>query len=877
MAGESPDRSDREKSSGKTTEHTPPVPSTRSTKRQTGAPDTAPATGAAPEEEPGGEPDAKPGDRSRAAAGTESRTESRTEPEAEAAATPEAGTEPASEAGAAPERDADDAEAEAGAEPSGGSGAGSGATAVLGIRDVPADAGAEDDGDGDAERPPGKDATTDLGVRDTADADRNADGDSVGDRTDGADDADGERDGTGGGDARLRDAVAAWVSSDEPEADAGKGEGKGEGDASAEKADKPESPRTEAGSAAEEPVRPPAADPRRIGGTDRPTAMFGVLRPEDTAAGPAGEESARERAERMTAAFFGTSRDDADDPAGKAPGDADASDTADARIDQPTTAFRLPPGSGTTSAPARGESDAERTSQFVPLKPDLPDRSSAGAKATDAPAKPAGDPRAATGAALPPSAPPAAPPAPSAPPKGADTGAKAAGIAATTGTAPADPSETTQQPAVDPPPLDLLAQLTNKPPPPETPMRTAVRRVKIWTPLAALLAIVFVIAQSVRPLPDVSLSLTAPASYAFEGAKPAMPWPDEGQAFVEVSGLGVLGSKGGRKSVSIGSVAKTMTAYVVLKKHPLKKNSPGPSIKVDKKAEEDGKLGEGNGGESVLDTVKEGDELSERDALSALMIPSANNIARLLARWHSDGSETAFVKEMNKAAEELGMSDTTYTDPSGLKESTRSTAEDQVKLAKKVMEIPALVEITKLPEWTDPSGKKWRNYNTLVPFDGAIGIKTGSTTVAGGNLLFAGHKKIGDTTQLIVGAVLGQHKPPIIDTANAVSKDLLVAAGDALAARKVVEKGDVVGHVDDQLGGKTPVVATEDVTAIGWPGLKVELGLEEDEDGAPHTADAGEKVGVLTAGDGPGQVKVPVALQEDLAEPGFGAKLTRFL
>lgn len=206
----------------------------------------------------------------------------------------------------------------------------------------------------------------------------------------------------------------------------------------------------------------------------------------------------------------------------------------------------------------------------------------------------------------------------------------------------------------------------------------------------------------------MSLSLTAPASYAFEGAKPAMPWPDEGQAFVEVSGLGVLGSKGGRKSVSIGSVAKTMTAYVVLKKHPLKKNSPGPSIKVDKKAEEDGKLGEGNGGESVLDTVKEGDELSERDALSALMIPSANNIARLLARWHSDGSETAFVKEMNKAAEELGMSDTTYTDPSGLKESTRSTAEDQVKLAKKVMEIPALVEITKLPEWTDPSGKKWR-------------------------------------------------------------------------------------------------------------------------------------------------------------------------
>jgi serine-type D-Ala-D-Ala carboxypeptidase (penicillin-binding protein 5/6) len=320
-----------------------------------------------------------------------------------------------------------------------------------------------------------------------------------------------------------------------------------------------------------------------------------------------------------------------------------------------------------------------------------------------------------------------------------------------------------------------------------------------------------------------------------------------------------------------------MTAYVVLKDHPLKKNAQGPSSTVDKKAEEDGKLGEGNGGESVLDTVKEGDQISQRDALSALMIPSANNIARLLARWHSKGSEAAFVEEMNKAAKELGMSHTEYTDPSGLKESTKSTAGDQVKLAKKVMEIPALVEITKLPEWTDPSGKKWRNYNTLVPFDGAIGIKTGSTTAAGGNLLFAGHKKIGGSRQLIVGAVLGQHKPPIIDTANAASKELLIAAGDALDARTVVKKGDVVGHVDDQLGGTTPVVATEDVTAVGWPGLKVDLALEEGEEGAPHSAKSGERVGVLTAGDGPGQVKVPVALQEDLSEPGFGAKLTRIL
>jgi D-alanyl-D-alanine carboxypeptidase len=300
-------------------------------------------------------------------------------------------------------------------------------------------------------------------------------------------------------------------------------------------------------------------------------------------------------------------------------------------------------------------------------------------------------------------------------------------------------------------------------------------------------------------------------------------------------------------------------------------------ITVDAKAEEGGKHGQGNGGESVLDTVHAGDKLSERDALSALMIPSANNIARLLARWYTGGSEAAFVRKMNETADALGMDDTTYTDPSGLKHSTVSTARDQVKLGKQVVRMPELMKITSKPNWTDPSGKTWRNWNNLVPFNGAIGIKTGTTTAAGGNLLFAGRKTVGGTTRVIVGAVLGQHKPPIIDTVNGVSRQILIAAGDALKAETVVRKGQVVGYVDDQLGGRTPVVATKDVTAVGWAGLKVSLGLEDGDKPVPHTAQAGDTVGVLTVGDGPGQVRVPVALQEDLTEPGFGDKLTRVL
>ncbi|MEK8143720.1 hypothetical protein NKH18_21980 [Streptomyces sp. M10(2022)] len=112
-----------------------------------------------------------------------------------------------------------------------------------------------------------------------------------------------------------------------------------------------------------------------------------------------------------------------------------------------------------------------------------------------------------------------------------------------------------------------------------------------------------------------------------------------------------------------------------------------------------------------------------------------------------------------------------------------------MKLGQKLVEIPALMEITRQPSWTDPSGKSWRNYNTLVPYDGALGIKTGSTTKAGGNLLFAAHKMVGGTDQLIVGAVLGQHKPPIIDTVNGASREVMVATQDLLESRTIVKKG----------------------------------------------------------------------------------------
>ncbi|WP_437098515.1 D-alanyl-D-alanine carboxypeptidase [Streptomyces sp. enrichment culture] len=624
------------------------------------------------------------------------------------------------------------------------------------------------------------------------------------------------------------------------EATAEAGEGKGDGRGS----DKPAAGVAAGDGEADAKGTPKAGDAGTDGGEVDAKAGEAAAAEAD-----AGESTAQD-ADGTTGGGKGTDETGDAGPDGGKPGsetpDADRDEDGrtgdDAPVDQPTAVFRAPRPAGpavdqpTTmlklgDAAARtgaGAGEAERTSKFVALKPD---------------------------------------PAIGTPRQGGPAPAES-----TTFLPQVGPERTTQQPLPPKPPLDLLAELTNTPPPPQTPLRTAVRRIKIWTPLVILLLIVFAIVQNVRPLPAPTLALTAEDTHTFDGDPVKLPWPGEGQGWMSGDGIGTMDHFGEQKPVAIGSVAKTMTAYIILREHPLKPGEEGPKIEVDAKAEEEG--GYDKAGESTLNTVKAGDFLTEKQALSAVMIPSANNIARLLARWDA-GSEEAFVKKMNDTAKELGMTNTTYTDPSGLKETTVSTAEDQTKLGIAAMRNPAMVAITSAASWTDPSGQYWSNYNELPYTMGAIGIKTGSTTKAGGNLLFAARKKVGGQEVTVVGAILGQHKgPSILDTVNEVSKPALRAAQDALTSANILRKGTVVGYVDDGLGGRTPVAVTEDVKAVGWAGLEVKLTFAGTE--LPHTAKAGTKVGTLTVGDGEnGAVKVPVALKADLVEPGFTDRLTR--
>jgi D-alanyl-D-alanine carboxypeptidase (penicillin-binding protein 5/6) len=251
-----------------------------------------------------------------------------------------------------------------------------------------------------------------------------------------------------------------------------------------------------------------------------------------------------------------------------------------------------------------------------------------------------------------------------------------------------------------------------------------------------------------------SLASSSPASTVASGeALPSTVWPAYGQAAFLRGGQSQVRAGPNQHPAPIASVAKVMTAYLVLRDHPLRPGSDGPTIVLtdadvadtDRRRRQE---------ESVVSVVA-GERLTERQALQALLLPSANNIAAVLARWDA-GSTEGFLARMNAAARSLGMTRTRYTDPSGYDDATVSTAADQVRIVDRAMRLPEFARIVATPSAALPVVGTVRNTNALLGRDGFVGVKTGSTDAAGGCFAFRAIRSIGGRPATITGVVLGQ-------------------------------------------------------------------------------------------------------------------------
>jgi D-alanyl-D-alanine carboxypeptidase (penicillin-binding protein 5/6) len=287
--------------------------------------------------------------------------------------------------------------------------------------------------------------------------------------------------------------------------------------------------------------------------------------------------------------------------------------------------------------------------------------------------------------------------------------------------------------------------------------RIRIRRIRA---VGLLVAIAALAAALDYQLPASSSSTTASPDDVLRSvhrgalgeAVPSTVWPAYGQAAIQI-GESKIQAGPNQHAAAIASVAKVMTAYVVLRDHPLRLGKDGPTITLtdadvadtDRRHRQE---------ESVV-PIAAGEQLTERQALQALLLPSANNIAVVLARWAA-GSVDRFVDRMNATARSLGMTHTRYTDPSGYDDATVSTAVDQVRIVDRAMRMSVFASIVATPSATLPVTGNVRNTNTLLGQNGFVGVKTGSDDAAGGCFAFRAIRWIDGKRATITGVVLGQ-------------------------------------------------------------------------------------------------------------------------
>jgi D-alanyl-D-alanine carboxypeptidase (penicillin-binding protein 5/6) len=238
-------------------------------------------------------------------------------------------------------------------------------------------------------------------------------------------------------------------------------------------------------------------------------------------------------------------------------------------------------------------------------------------------------------------------------------------------------------------------------------------------------------------------------------ALPSSVWPAHGQAAVQIGASEVQASPN-QRVVPIASVAKVMTAYLVLRDHPLVTGQEGPTITLTEADVADTERRRRQH-ESVVPMVV-GERLTELQALQALLLPSANNVAAVLARWNA-GSVAGFVAEMNATGRRLGMTDTRYTDPSGFDEATVSTAADQVLIVDEAMRLPVFAAVVATQSVNLPVAGTVHNTDTLLGNNGFVGVKTGWSGAARGCFAFRAIRSIDGVRTTITGVVLGQPGP----------------------------------------------------------------------------------------------------------------------
>lgn len=216
-------------------------------------------------------------------------------------------------------------------------------------------------------------------------------------------------------------------------------------------------------------------------------------------------------------------------------------------------------------------------------------------------------------------------------------------------------------------------------------------------------------------------AVVAPTAELADGVTPKLA--SSAVAVIDQATGDVLYEKNASAVVPIASITKLMTAMVALDARP----SLSEILTV---------------GEADIDLLKGthsrlsvGTQLTREEMLKLALMSSENRAASALSRHYAGGRE-AFVAAMNLKARELGLTDTRFSDPTGLTAANVSSARDLVKMVDAAHQYPLIREFSTSEEHqvaVKGRAQTFRNTNALVKSDAwHIGLsKTGYISEAG--------------------------------------------------------------------------------------------------------------------------------------------------
>ena len=335
---------------------------------------------------------------------------------------------------------------------------------------------------------------------------------------------------------------------------------------------------------------------------------------------------------------------------------------------------------------------------------------------------------------------------------------------------------------------------------------------------------------------------------------------------IENSTGDVLYEDNADEQLPIASVTKVMTMLLIMEEVDNGNMTLDDMVSVSENAMS-------YGGSTMF--LEAGEQLTVNDMLKGIAVASANDGCVAMAE-HIAGSESAFVEMMNNKAAELGMTNTNFVNTNGLDDDNHySSARDVAIMSRELMTHDKIFDYTTI--WTDSlrDGKfELANTNKLIRYyDGANGLKTGSTSKALCCISAAAKRNDMQLTAVVLGA-------PTSDARFDAARNLLDYGFANYSITPLVEEGEEIERVavDKGVAEDIGAVAAERTTALFARGEGKDITREvELEENLAAPIMQGDKIGTvkfLSAGEIVGECDL--LADADVEKKGIGMILRQF-